>query len=224
MWLEQLLSRWCHDFGVTGLWSDKPRHDLRLDHLASYRRGRPPPLVGAWALTATGGRRHASRSNSRSTTRKPAREPGSARRSQLSKVASACRSRCRRRTTASHASSRPEFRLRSFASGRGCCAPLACGSTKHVDHDAATSTSSPSACMSGRQSPTPAGKPCSSHRTHSPHRALHGADGRPSRCEPLLPATAPPTTAQTRAQRSSRSSRRPTRCSPNTSSRRCATA
>ena len=48
MWLEQLLSRWCHDFGVTGLWSDKPRHDLRLVG--------PSGFVSPWTAAATRGR------------------------------------------------------------------------------------------------------------------------------------------------------------------------
>ena len=47
MWLEQLLSRWCHDFGVTGLWSDNPRHNVEVG-----RSGFASP----WTAAATRGR------------------------------------------------------------------------------------------------------------------------------------------------------------------------
>ena len=51
-------SNCCHD-GVTtsvsrAFGATTPGMMLRLGDLASHRRGRPPPLVGAWALTATG--------------------------------------------------------------------------------------------------------------------------------------------------------------------------
>ena len=51
-------SNCCHD-GVTtsvsrAFGATTPGIMLRLGDLASHRRGRPPPLVGAWALTATG--------------------------------------------------------------------------------------------------------------------------------------------------------------------------